>query len=515
MAGVVEARVGSNSSFFDPQVIIELTENLWNWRFTAVTRSACDVGQRIRLETLTTLLIFSYLTCAVGPAWALIVGGQGNAPVTDPGWPNGASDVFNQPARVASWIGPPFGGGHWHGEYRGDTTTFNEALKLFAKIDAKSKRLNVYEGVGHSFWLNPNREPAKDKEAEIDWNFAVWEKKSWEFQRKLPVGLRPGSLGDAEDGPPIELSVYTGGNIRWAEVFVPNDVTVIDQRLEAHGYKNEDGAVFEGVITDFQSKKPLLAQIELQLIERQPKKNDHYKTARVVVCDVSGHWTLKHVPTGLHRLVASNDGYVPRVLGTMQIEKQACWQNYDGELSPAVRVSGRAVDESETPLPDVRVRLDEIECNDTLYELTRECVSTTDAEGRFHFDQLPIGSARLRVHKSGYCQANPHSTIALPAENIDVKMPRPAQLRVKVDCANTTRAQTYFIKLAPDGGSKASLGQRRKMVDNNEMVNFADVPPGRYVVAGYPNPACDQPDTNLVTVDLIGGMTEDITLVSK
>ena len=106
--------------------------------------------------TLATLSAFSLFAIFVTPALALITGGTGNDPVRDPGWPAGAAAVFNQSTRVAHWEGPPFGGGQSHGEYRGTTQEFNVALENFAKIDAKSKRLKVHDGIGRSFWLNMN-----------------------------------------------------------------------------------------------------------------------------------------------------------------------------------------------------------------------------------------------------------------------------------------------------------------------------------------------------------------------
>src|SRR4051812_18937445 len=92
---------------------------------------------------------------------ALIVGNEGNKPIDDPGWPAGAGIVFNQPGRIAYWEGPPFGGGQWHSECRGNANLFNAALAKFANVDAKTKRLVVHDGVGQSVWLNPGNEPLK------------------------------------------------------------------------------------------------------------------------------------------------------------------------------------------------------------------------------------------------------------------------------------------------------------------------------------------------------------------
>ena len=87
-------------------------------------------------------------------AAALITGGEGNKPISDPGWPKGAAAIFNHPSRIAWWEGPPFGGGQWHSESRGDARTLTAILTAFSKMDAKTKRVVVHDGVGQSFWIS-------------------------------------------------------------------------------------------------------------------------------------------------------------------------------------------------------------------------------------------------------------------------------------------------------------------------------------------------------------------------
>ena len=94
-------------------------------------------------------------------AVALITGGEGNRPIADPGWPKGAAAIFNNPARIAWWEGPPFGGGQWHAECRGDAKALSAVLADFARLDVKTKRVFVHDGVGASFWLSSSGDPAK------------------------------------------------------------------------------------------------------------------------------------------------------------------------------------------------------------------------------------------------------------------------------------------------------------------------------------------------------------------
>ena len=72
-------------------------------------------------------------------ARAAIMGGEGNQPIADPGWPQGAAVIFNHPSRIAWWEGPPFGGGQWHAECRGDSQALSGILADFARLDLKAQ----------------------------------------------------------------------------------------------------------------------------------------------------------------------------------------------------------------------------------------------------------------------------------------------------------------------------------------------------------------------------------------
>src|SRR4051812_32814306 len=122
------------------------------------------------MTRIATGLLFTILAVvAPSEAFALITGGEGNKPIADPGWPAGAAAIFNHAGRIAWWEGPPFGGGQWHAECRGDAKTLNAVLADFARMGAKIKRVVVHDGAGHSFWLAPNGEPEKLAAAKVDW----------------------------------------------------------------------------------------------------------------------------------------------------------------------------------------------------------------------------------------------------------------------------------------------------------------------------------------------------------
>ena len=100
--------------------------------------SSCRNAHGIDGRAAATILVAAAIAAfPFQAAVALITGGEGNTPVADPGWPKGAAAIFNNPARIAWWEGPPFGGGQWHAECRGDAKALNAVLADFAKLDVK------------------------------------------------------------------------------------------------------------------------------------------------------------------------------------------------------------------------------------------------------------------------------------------------------------------------------------------------------------------------------------------
>ncbi len=300
------------------------------------------------------LLVAILAAIAPPEASALITGGEGNKPIRDPGWPAGAAEIFNHTGRIAWWEGPPFGGGQWHSECRGDVNALNAVLADFARMDVKVKRIVVHDGTGHSFWLAPNREPGKLDKARIDWAFMVWQPDRWEQLRKLPADLNP--TDPDTTSPPSRIDVYTAG-IDWAGVTVPEGIEIVDQRLVAHGFTPEDGIVLEGKVTALATEQPVAATIRLQRVEPQEKGGYRYPDVAEAMADAQGHWVLKHAPAGWIRVVVEAEGFVSRVAGYAQFDDQPRWHPFDSSLARPAVVSGRVTDEAGKPLADVELSL--------------------------------------------------------------------------------------------------------------------------------------------------------------
>jgi hypothetical protein len=478
--------------------------------------SLCSPRRRPTLAAVAAT--FGILTALVSCpcAFALIRGGDGNSPIPDPGWPKGAADIFNHGARIAYWEGPPFGGGQWHAEYRGGTVAFNGVLARFAKVDVKTKRLVVHDGVGHSFWLNPNREPDKQKAARVDWTFMVWVPANWQRPRKGPPSIDATDPRDAETGPPAQIDVYTGGKINWSDVNVPEGIELLDQRLEAHGFTAADGEVLEGVVTDVATKRPLAAKVRLERVEAQEQGGYRYTVVVETVADADGKWVIKNAPAGRARLVVEADGYAARLVGYPQLDEQPGWQSFEARLSRPAPVSGRVLDEAGKPIADVQVRLDDVAVpSDGRYDSPHDFTARTDAEGRFVIDQAPIAAARIWLNKPGYCRPGLGEKITTPVDDLELRMMRSAAARVTVDFTRSPRPEAYIVQIEPEGGGGVGTWGGSSLIDASNQVSFSDIPPGQYVLTGRPNPSSDDQQTNPVTVELKGGETAEIRLNAK
>ncbi len=182
----------------------------------------------------------------------------------------------------------------------------NSVLADFAKVDAKTKRLVVRDGVGPSL------------DHKMDWAFNVWVPALWERPSGIAMCNPYGVVfsRDADKCPPPQIDVYIGGNVRWSDVVVPKGIELSDERLEAHGFTPADGMVLEGKVVDLTTRRPLAAKMRLESVQENPRErtekqpNGHYRhiykggsrfTYVVVaeaVADAQGRWVLKHVREG-------------------------------------------------------------------------------------------------------------------------------------------------------------------------------------------------------------------------
>ncbi|QDT52222.1 hypothetical protein Pan44_02310 [Caulifigura coniformis] len=443
-------------------------------------------------------------------AHALITGGEGNQPVRNrPDWPAGAADVANQQSRIAWWEGPPFGGGEWHFEYRGDADALNDALKRLAAIQGQRPRLIIRDGRATSFWLGIR---ADGKEPPVmDWTFVVWEAANYErlfgtnasrFMARSPNYGKP--------LPPPELTVYTGNGLDWSKVNVPEGIDVVDERLTAHGYRPEDGAVIEVSVRDLISGAPLKAA-EL-VIERRPAVNPADLSELEVTraeSNAAGQITLKGLPRESLTLKIRRPGYVARTIDYTNTE-QNLWKRYDVELAEGHRVSGRVVDDQGKPVANVTVRLTEfLTPKGTPYAwLDSLSAATTDSEGRFVIEAVPAGSARYYAYSDQYVTVGLGEILETSDKSVTLKVSAAGQMKVTVKGAKGP----YIVNVAPEGGEKVGSWGGSSQLGEDGACRFTQIPPGRYVVHARPNPGTEAQRTKDVTVDIKPLKTVEVEL---
>lgn len=449
------------------------------------------------------------------PLWALITGGEGDDHISDPSWPKGADVVFNSKGRVAHWVGPAFGGGQSFADCRGDAVAIQRVLDDFAKIETPLKRVVLRDGTGTSVWLNIRRQVMKPKNAKIDWSFMVWNEESRRAQRRMPVGLS--SIGKTDPAIVAQLEIYTGGSIRWANVAIPDGLEVLDQRLEAHGFSDDDGTVLEGHVVDVATRSPLIANLQLQKKgQRKANGGYFYEAVNQVETDAKGHWVITKTPENEYRLVLMADGYATRIIGYRKVDEQPRWFEFNSGLSKAGRVSGQVIDRDGQPLADVNVSVHDFDAKNTgRYEVLEGNSIKTDAEGCFTFESLPISNASVRVYKLGYVRPGLGQEITIPVTDLRLQMESSASLLVRVNFADAKPPTDYLVQIVPEGGARVGKWSGSASINADQWIEFENVPAGKYTITGGPNPGRADQQTAPATIELKLGERATITLKAR
>lgn len=458
-------------------------------------------------------------TCGLLPAslcMGLITGGEGNQPLADPGWPQGAAAVFNWPTRIAWWEGPPLGGGQWHAECKGDAQVLNKVLEKFAEIDAPTKRVIVVDGIGFSFWLDPSGVKRGDRNTKIDWEFTVWVPASWQMQKSFPAYLSSLRTDKELELPVPEIRVYAA-TVHWNEVRVPAGVKVIDQRLEAHGFNLSDGRVAEGIIADDTTGKPLRATVRAEQIVAKPTGGYDYQLSSQTMCDESGRWVLKNLGDKRSRLVAVADGYAPRVIQYMHYDRQPGWQRMDTTLSPVAEVRGRVLELTGSPLANVKISVrNPTDQSENSYALPEPNEVVSDEQGRFTLVGVPHGTATLVGRREGYVQEPGLGIdIRIPGEVATLTMNAAASLEIHVLFARPRGDAGYIVNIVPEAGEKVGRWSGSAQLDAQDQFHFQNIPPGAYLVSGRPNPGSDSQETPKQRIVLKAGQQQTLTIQAK
>jgi hypothetical protein len=210
------------------------------------------------------------------------------------------------------------------------------------------------------------------------------------------------------------------------------------------------------------------------------------------------------------------EGFVPKVAGYARVDDQPRWQAYDSGLARPASVTGRVADDKDQPLADVEVRFQNVTTSSGgNYESPADYSCKTDADGRFRVNQLPIGRVTIWLHKPGYCRPGPGEAITTPKADVKLNMMKATRVLVTVDFGGNARPGAYIVNIDPEGGSAVGKYGGSGHIDGKNQIAFENVPPGRYVLRGQPNPSSGNQQTEQVTIETKGGRTVEVTLTAK
>ena len=207
---------------------------------------------------------------------------------------------------------------------------------------------------------------------------------------------------------------------------------------------------------------------------------------------------------------------MPRIAGYVRLAQEPSWQSYESGLSHPASVSGRVTDDADQGLAGVEGRLDNVaSASGETYESPGAYSFKTDAQGRFQVDSVPAGSATVWVQKSGYYRPGSGQAIKLPATGVAITMMKSARIIITVDFAGASRPQGYIVEMTPEGGNAVGKWGGSGNIDAGNQIMFRDVPPGRYVIQGRPNPSSGNDHSKPLAIELKGGQASRITISAK
>ena len=512
-----------------PLVQPSLRDSISTRRYPALKRRAIFTRSlRDAIPALALLFLLLGALTLVPSAQALIMVGQGNQPVQDPGWPEGALALANLQSRVGWFEGPPFGGGDWQFLYRGDNQSFAQALEKFAAIRAPALDVVVHDGPESNQFLKDEQNTNSD--TRIDWSFDVWVPESWDqLYNNTNLTILASNRGYRQpvDPPRLDVFIGGGGQLDWANVTVRNNVRVRDERASASGVDLSGGSMIRATITDMATGQPVAgAHLILDKLTYFAGTNGHWEKVRLAeaASDSSGVAQIEKIQTNNICVSVVAEGYAPRridqrILRRPELLKLAV------ELARAASIDGIVIDDAGKPVPGVNVRpsiqlsSNGVGYDNGLHYEPDKWTVTTDAEGRFEFKELPTGYVQFYALARGYYFTDLRTTFNVPSNNIVLHLHSAGDVSVAVTDKDGKPISKFegnplLVGLDPKDGGRPGMRSGGATVNAEGLCEFKDMPPGEYRVSSRPNPghaSPDYPSEQLVTVT--AGKRATITLV--
>ncbi len=471
------------------------------------------------------LQIFAGISLLASPARALIMTGKGDEPVHDPGWPAGALAVANLKTRVGWWEGPPFGGGNWNFQYRGDTAAFVEALATFAAIRAPELELAIHDEAGDSPFLKEEGKPAAD--TRFDWNFSVWVPSSWHRLYNNPKSVFSADQPQfRQPVAPPRLDLYLGRSVvDFSKVKVPANIRVRDLRAAAAGVTPVGGAVVRADFFDMANGKPVAGAhlLVMRLPDGAANKAEEYKKVADAASDAEGRAQAEKIPAGSVRISVAAPGYAPRMLAYDRLENIS-FRAFQVSLAKVASLRGIVVDSDEKPVAGVKVRAgSSLALDGRGYpspDSPNRASVVTDDTGHFTLVELPVGFTTLSARAEGYYFGDLFTIHEVPADaEVRLRIVRACKVHVIVtDKAGKPLAKfedgTINVSIEPKDGAGVGKWSGSGNIKPDGTIDFTGMPDGEYRLRSQPNPGkSDRTYVPEQIITLAPGASRDVTFV--
>ena len=463
--------------------------------------------------TLTAIVLFLAVT---GVVQALVRLG-GSQPIGDQGWPAGSVRMANLRTRISWRAGEQFRtGGMYEFEYHAENTEqFNEALEIFAAIDANRLELIVHSGprIGYS-----RRDKSSQSKDRIDWTFTVWNPGDRNNRNNPPGTLLSSGLVPISKGPvpPPTIDVHIGGGaVVWEQVKVPENVVLIDKRPESVSPEFEGKGLIRAEVFDMETKKPIPAARIVLLKAEGP--GEFKLTKQGGETSEKGFCQIAYIPLSFYELRVLADGYVARKWGYWDNERPEFLQFKIGLSRPAC-VAGIVIDTDGKPVKGASLWVTDVLGSDGLgYSCVDEPTSTADEQGRFEMCSLPKGSMSPRCRFEGLHFTNSIlDQHKVPSGGIRLVMIGTGTIWGKVvDRKGNKPTGETILELEAEGVRKPGTwyyGSHGYKVSDGTF-NISGIPPGRYVISVRPNPGPTEYEPNIGKITVEAGKTYEMEVL--
>ncbi len=291
---------------------------------------------------------------------------------------------------------------------------------------------------------------------------------------------------------------------------MPAGVSVSDERADANGFAG--GSAVVGDVFDMTTSKPVAgAKIALA---RQKAENEWEEVARAAA-SADGHFELKGAPKGDFGVLASANGYAPRLLGYVELRGNT-FKRFTSQLAPAATLAGIALDTEGKPIAGVTVRADGVTSVDGRgYILPQRCQTTTDASGKFELTGLPRGHVQLFAYANHYAGLDVLKIHSVPEDGLTIRLTATGDIKGRVLDKTGKPAQSGNVEIEPPGPMRDRIGKWGASGNTapDGTFHFENVPPGQYIVtamATNPGPAPQANDPSPKTITVKAGETTEV-----